>query len=147
MVSNTLSLISYDDIPQEERPLSYNFNDVELFPPIKKHISDQGPTQEQCYASCLELAVANKYTLCPVTQSVRNLCSNNSLAAPTTRNDYEILISDLSDLAMNACVAAQYVAHLACKEDAERKTVNFIDYMKATIRHLDKARQTLDQIV
>ena len=99
----------------------------------------------QCYTSSADLASAARYTLIDITKKARNLCFDSTAR---TLKDYDIVIitSDLSELAMNACVATQYVAHLACKKTgATRKKLDFIDYMKAVGRHLDKARRILEQ--
>ena len=63
-----------------------------------------------------------------------------------TPEDYDIITADLSDLAKSACVANQYLAHLACKTNDTPKKRDFIDYMKAACRHLDKARRILEQV-
>jgi hypothetical protein len=104
---------------------------------VKKLNSDQGPTQLQCFTSSSELAMAAKYTLVDITNRSCRLSMPN---AAMTSNDSELITAELSDLAMHACVVNQYVAHLASKKNATRKTLHFIDYMKAICRHLDKAR-------
>ena len=59
--------------------------------------------------------------------------------------DYDRITAELTELATHACDAIQHVAHLACKKDATRKNLDFLDYMKAIGRHLDKARRILEQ--
>jgi hypothetical protein len=115
---------------------------MELFPSAKELACDPGPTRDQCYVSSQQLSIAAKHTLFGI---ARKLIDISLYEKEMTSNDYDLITADLSDLAMHACVANQYVAHLACKNNATRKTLEFIDYMKAACRHLDKARRNLEQ--
>ena len=140
-VINTSS-VSNADVFQEEWPPSYNFNDAELFPSVKKLACDEGPTPIESYDSSLQIAVAVKHTLLDITNKSRNICFYNT---PMTSSDYDLITAELSDLAMHACIVNQYLAHLMCKKNPTRNKLDFIDYMKAACRHLDKAQQILEQ--